>query len=185
MSTDLVKQVAETILYGFNRHYLRFQEITRGAKLRFETADWEGEVLARKERIYFYDQRVAETVDYINDNINLGHLDQSLWQDVKRQYLWLLYDHKQPELAESFYNSVFCRLFDRSYFNNRHIFVKPGSAIDFLDLEDPVYSAYYPDDGGLRSSFSEIAKDTNSSAGVRRHSITFVLCRRTSASVIK
>ena len=156
MSADLVKQVAETILHGFNRHYLRFQEITRDAKIRFESADWEGEVLARKERIYFYDQRVSETVEYINDNINLGNLDRSLWQDVKRQYLWLLYDHKQPELAESFYNSVFCRLFDRSYFNNRHIFVKPGSAIDFLDMEDPVYAAYYPDDSNLRTCFSNI-----------------------------
>ena len=156
MSTELVNQVAETILYGFNRHYIRFQEITRNAKRRFETADWEGEVQARKDRIYFYDQRVSETVDYINNNIDLGNLDKSLWQEVKRQYMWLLYEHKQPELAESFYNSVFCRLFDRSYFNNRHIFVKPGSAIDFLDMEDPVYTSYYPGDNSLEHTFNDI-----------------------------
>ena len=70
--------------------------------------------------------------------------------------MWLLYDHKQPELAESFYNSVFCRLFDRSYFNNDHIFVKPGSAIDYLDMDDPVYRGYYPDQAGLRETFREI-----------------------------
>ena len=156
LNTGLVNQVAETILYGFNRHYTRFEEITRDAKTRFENADWDGEVQARKERIYFYDQRVNETVDYINENLNLESLDKSLWQDIKRQYLWLLYEHKQPELAESFYNSVFCRFFDRSYFNNRHIFVKPGTAIDFLDMDDPAYTSYYPDDSGLRDSFTNI-----------------------------
>ena len=62
MGVDLVNQVAESILYGFNRHFIRFQEITLAAKHRFETADWAGEVQARKERIYFYDERVSETV---------------------------------------------------------------------------------------------------------------------------
>ena len=156
MKSDIVNQIAETILHGFNRHYSRFQEITQNAKRRFEIADWEGEIEARKDRIYFYDQRVNETVSYINDNLNLEDLDKSLWQSIKRQYMWLLYEHKQPELAESFYNSVFCRLFDRSYFNNRHIFVKPGMAIDFLDMEDPAYTSYYPDDTNLKSCFSDI-----------------------------
>ena len=48
------------------------------------------------------------------------------------------------------------RLFDRSYFNNRHIFVKPGSAIDFLDIDDPVYTSYYPDETGLKPTFNQI-----------------------------
>ncbi len=155
---DLAKQVAETILHGFNRHFARFREITATAKHRFETADWESEVQARKDRIWFYDRRVDETVDYINHNLDLdlAHLDRSLWQDIKRRYLWLLYEHKQPELAESFYNSVFCRLFDRSYFNNRHIFVNPGSATDFLGIDDPVYTSYYPDESGLKHTFNQI-----------------------------
>jgi isocitrate dehydrogenase kinase/phosphatase len=156
MNKSLVQQVAETILHGFNRHFFRFQEITRSAKERFESADWEGEVEARKDRIYFYDQRVNETVEYIKTNLDIEDLDRSYWQDVKRQYMWLLYDHKQPELAESFYNSVFCRLFDRKYFNNRHIFVKPGAATDFLDMESPAYTSYYPDDDGLRSTFRKM-----------------------------
>ncbi len=155
-SVDLVKTVAETILYGFDRHFIRFQEITREAKTRFETADWEGETNARKERIEFYDLRVNETVAYIQNNLNIESVDKSSWQEIKRQYMWLLYEHKQPELAESFYNSVFCRLFDRSYFNNRHIFVKPGTATEFLDMDDPVYSSYYPDDAGQRNTFDAI-----------------------------
>ncbi len=156
MSADLVKQIAGTILEGFNRHFSLFREITRAAQARFEAADWDSEIAARKERIYYYDLRVSEAIDNLNARFDLDKLDKKLWQDIKRWYMWLLYDHKQPELAESFYNSVFCRLFDRSYFNNDHIFVKPGSAIDYLDMDDPAYTGYYPDEAGLRETFGEI-----------------------------
>ena len=164
MSADLVKQIAGTILEGFNRHFSLFQEITAAAQARFEAADWEGEIAARKERIYYYDLRVSEAIADLNARFDLDKLDKKLWQDIKRWYLWFLYEHKQPELAESFYNSVFCRLFDRSYFNNDHIFVKPGSAIDYLDMDDPVYRGYYPDSdpapapggSGIRATFREI-----------------------------
>lgn len=156
MRDELVDRVSESILYGFSRHFTRFQEITRQAQHRFETADWDGEAMAQTSRIFFYDDRVSETVRYIQKRIDLAAIDQTLWQDIKRQYMWKLYDHKQPELAESFYNSVFCRLFDREYFNNRHIFVKPGTAVDFLDMEDPTYTAWYPDESGLKTCFCNI-----------------------------
>ena len=156
VSADLVRRIAGTILEGFNRHFSLFRQITAAAQARFEAADWDGETAARKERIYYYDLRVNEAIDALNARFDLDKLDKKLWQDIKRWYMWLLYDHKQPELAESFYNSVFCRLFDRSYFNNDHIFVKPGSAIDYLDMDDPVYRGYYPDDAGLRETFREI-----------------------------
>lgn len=144
MKPELVQQIADTILAGFNRHFTLFQKITRAAKTRFENADWEGETTARRERIDYYDLRVDEAIAHLNERFDLDKLDAKLWQEVKRWYLWLLYQHKQPELAESFYNSVFCRLFDRSYFNNDHIFVKPGSALDYLDLDDPIYTSFYP-----------------------------------------
>lgn len=159
MSADLVKPIAGTILEGFNRHFSLFQEITAAAQARFEAADWAGEIAARKERIDYYDLRVSEAITHLNERFDLDKLDKKLWLEIKRWYMWLLYEHKQPDLAESFYNSVFCRLFDRRYFNNDHIFVKPGSAIDYLDMDDPVYRGYYPDDAGIRETFREILQN--------------------------
>jgi isocitrate dehydrogenase kinase/phosphatase len=149
-------KIAEAILKGFNRHFTLFREITQAAKTRFEQADWEGESSARKERIYYYDLRVTESLETLKENFELEEFDQALWQDVKRWYLWLLYDHIQPELAESFYNSVFCRLFDSRYYNNDYIFVKPGTAVEFLDLDHPVYASFYPDNEGLESCLRQM-----------------------------
>ncbi len=152
----LGSKIAEAILEGFNRHFTLFQEITQAAKTRFEQADWEGESSARKERIYYYDLRVTEALETLKQNFELEEFDQALWQDVKRWYLWLLYDHIQPELAESFYNSVFCRLFDSRYYNNDYIFVKPGTAVEFLDLDHPVYASFYPDTEGLEACLRQM-----------------------------
>ena len=148
----LARRIAATILEGFNRHFSLFGEITRGARERFEAADWEAETAARRERIAYYDLRVKEAIGNLNARFDLAKPDPKLWREIKRWYMWELYEHKQPELAESFYNSVFCRLFDRSYFNNDHIFVRPGSAIDHLDMDDPVYAGYYPDESGMRGA---------------------------------
>ena len=161
MQSTLARQIAQTILNGFDRHFELFQKITKEAKIRFETANWEGETQARKERIYFYDQRVDEAIENLRNEFDLETVDRNLWKEIKRWFMWILYEHQQPELAETFYNSVFCRLFDRSYFNNRHIFVKPGTAIEHLDLEDPVYSSYYPDQQALDDIFLKILTGTD------------------------
>ncbi|MGI9316694.1 MAG: bifunctional isocitrate dehydrogenase kinase/phosphatase, partial [bacterium] len=149
-------KIASAILEGFNHHFTLFKEITLAAKTRFEQADWEGESNARKERIYYYDLRVSESLEFLKQDFELEELDSRVWQDVKRWYLWLLYDHDQPELAESFYNSVFCRLFDSRYYNNDYIFVKPGTAVEFLDLDHPVYTSFYPDNEGLEACMKKV-----------------------------
>jgi isocitrate dehydrogenase kinase/phosphatase len=143
------QQIAQTILDGFDRHFTLFREITRDAKQRFETADWEGDNLARVERIAYYDARVRESVETLHQNFDLEQHDQALWKQVKLQYMGLLYEHKQPELAESFYNSVFCQLFDRRYYSNSHIFVRPGLSTDVIDMDSPAYRSYYPTSDGL------------------------------------
>ncbi|MES9928050.1 MAG: isocitrate dehydrogenase kinase/phosphatase AceK regulatory subunit, partial [Candidatus Thiodiazotropha sp. 6PDIVS] len=57
--------------------------------------------------------------------------------------------HSRPELAETFYNSVFCRLFDRRYYNNDKIFI--ASQVNRQELSERyrVYMSFHVDDGGL------------------------------------
>lgn len=148
--------IAQTILDGFDRHFTIFSEITRAAKQRFEQADWEGDNKARVERIAYYDTRVLEAIYELNQRFELAHHDESLWKSVKLQFMGLLYEHKQPDLAESFYNSVFCQLFERHYYDNSHIFVRPGISTDHIDMDDPVYKSYYPDDCGAYIALKEI-----------------------------
>ena len=156
----LSTQIASTILNGFDRHFTIFSEITKGAKQRFENADWEAERVAARERIMFYDIRVKDAIAELRQLFELEPFDSQLWFDVKRDYVQLISNHLQPELAETFYNSVFCALFHRDYFGNDYIFVRSVVSTEFIDSEKPSYHVYYPAKRGFRSSIKQVLLDS-------------------------
>jgi isocitrate dehydrogenase kinase/phosphatase len=153
---DLARQLARSILTGFERHFSFFQEITSVARERFEEADWEAVRAAATKRISFYDTRVRETITKLRANFGMDHLDEPLWKQIKAVYTELLRHHSRPELAETFYNSVFCQLFHRKYFNNDNIFVE--SVVDRAALAERYrgFMSFHPRDGGLETSIWEI-----------------------------
>ncbi|MGB5327880.1 MAG: bifunctional isocitrate dehydrogenase kinase/phosphatase [Gammaproteobacteria bacterium] len=153
-------QIATTILNGFDRHFTIFSEITSGAKQRFESADWEAERVASRERIMFYDIRVKDAIGELQKLFELEPFDSQLWFEVKQDYVQLISNHLQPELAETFYNSVFCALFHRDYFGNDYIFVRSVVSTEFIDSDKPSYHVYYPAKRGFRSSIRQVLLDS-------------------------
>lgn len=156
--SDLADSIPRTIFKGFQKHFALFQEITAGAKKRFEDADWKTVQGASRERIYFYDKRVAETLEELHEQFDIQELDEPLWQRIKMNYIHLLLNHKQPELAETYYNSVFCHLFHRRYYNNNNIFVRSSISTEYIDTGQAAYKCYYPVTLGLRKTFIAILR---------------------------
>jgi len=59
-----------------------------------------------QERIRFYDERVLECVARLRTEFDVESFGVGVWQDAKLFYIGLLVEHSQPELAETFFNSV-------------------------------------------------------------------------------
>ena len=127
-------QIALALIQGFNKHYALFRQTCQEAKIRFENADWLGVHRAVKERIRFYDDRVDECVERLQNEFDAQNLDDTTWQQVKLLYIGLLLNHKQPELAETFFNSVTTKILHRTYFHNDFIFVRPTISTENLEL---------------------------------------------------
>ena len=140
--------IARTMLEGFDRHYRLFREASAGVKARFERADWHGQQRAQRERIEFYDKRVNEAVARLRTEFDAAKLPADTWQQAKLHYIGLLTNHCQPELAETFFNSVTSKLLHRSYFRNEFIFVRPAVSTEYIENDEPAavatYRAYYP-----------------------------------------
>lgn len=152
--------IARSILAGFDRHFTIFSKITNGARKRFENADWEAERIASRDRIMFYDIRVKDAIRDLHKLFDLDQFNDSLWFDVKREYVQLIQNHQQPELSETFYNSVFCALFHRDYFDNDYIFVRSIVSTEFIESDKPSYHVYYPAKRGFRSSIRQVLVDS-------------------------
>jgi isocitrate dehydrogenase kinase/phosphatase len=148
LDSPLAYEVAQAMMDGFNRHYRLFRTESALAKQRFETADWHGQQRAQRERIEFYDLRVQEAVARLEQEFKAGEQPMDVWQQVKLHYIGLLVDHHQPELAETFFNSVTTKILNRTHFHNDFIFVRPAVSTEYIENDEPAalptYRAYYP-----------------------------------------
>ena len=151
--------VAAELMEGFNRHYRLFRESSRAAKGLFERGDWLAGQSAQRERIAFYALRVQETIDRLRVRYRAESFGEAVWQRVKFEFIGLLTQCKQPELAETFFNTVFCRIMQRHYFHNDFIFVRPMMSTDYIDSDAPAYRSYYPQKAGLRGALRQILSD--------------------------
>ena len=154
-------EIAQTMLGGFNRHYRIFRAISADeAKRRFERADWHGQQRAQRERIEFYDKRVNESTELLEQRFKASELPMAIWQQVKLHYIGLLTNHHQPELAETFFNSVCTRILHHSYFHNDFIFVRPAVSTEYIENDEPAakptYRCYYPTPENLRETLIRI-----------------------------
>ncbi len=153
-------EIAQALLGGFDRHYRLFRATSAEAKARFERGDWAGQQRAQALRIEFYDARVAEAVALLEQGFAASTLPMAIWQQVKLHYIGLLVDHHQPELAETFFNSVCTRILHHAYFHNDFIFVRPAVSTEYIEDSapgaPPTYRAYYPAPGRLRETLTRV-----------------------------
>jgi isocitrate dehydrogenase kinase/phosphatase len=156
---DLSLSVAQVMLQGFNKHYRIFRDACKAAKRHFETGNWSAVQQAARERIDFYDKRVIEAVEHIERGVPAESRGDAAWQRIKLHYIGLLTYHKQPECAETFFNSVSCRILHRTYFNNNFIFVRPAVSTEHIEADPPSYRSYYPQKYGLRPTLARMLQD--------------------------
>ena len=147
LSSQIAADIAATICDGFDKHYRLFRANSQAARQHFESGSWAAAQQAARDRIDFYDARVQECVQLLEDDYAPVDLSDAVWREAKLHYIGRLSEHKQPELAETFFNSVCCNILHRTYFNNDFIFVRPVVSTDYIDTKElaPTYRVYYPD----------------------------------------
>jgi len=167
LSSQIAFDIAGTILEGFDKHYRLFRRASRNAKRHFEQGDWAVAQQAARERIGFYDKRVQECVQMLEDEYDPSELTDEVWRELKLHYIGMLSGHKQPELAETFFNSVCCNILHRSYFHNEFIFVRPVVSTEYIETEEaaPTYRVYYPARDGMHFTLKRIVTNFQLNAG--------------------
>ena len=158
-SNPVARDIAQALVDGFDKHYSLFRASSARSRAWFEEGDWAGMQQGIRDRIQFYDDRVEETIQRLRTEFHADLLDDDIWQQAKFNYIGLLTNHRQPELAETFFNSVFCRVLHRDYFNNDFIFVRPAISTEYLESDPPTYRSYYPAAAGIRATIERIVAD--------------------------
>ncbi|HIF9502333.1 bifunctional isocitrate dehydrogenase kinase/phosphatase [Photobacterium damselae] len=123
MAAKMDLLAAQTILQGFDAMYGRFLDVTAGAQARFEQQLWPDVHHALKARIHFYDHHVGLVTHQIQAMVGERYNNQNFITQVKAAYEDLLIDYPRYDIAESFFNSVYCRIFQHKHIAPDKLFV--------------------------------------------------------------
>ncbi len=134
------RRIAKTILNGFDAYFADFQNITLGAKARFERANWAAVHQAHTRRIELYKTKVEQVCELVREVTSKDVGDLEIWRQARQAYAQLVHSHNNYEIAETFFNSIFCSLFRHQHIHDRNLFVKPSRPLEDKPVRD--YSIY-------------------------------------------
>jgi isocitrate dehydrogenase kinase/phosphatase len=151
--------IADALVEGFDRHYELFRTTSARAKDAFDAGDWTAVQHFVKERIRFYDDRVVEYAERLRTEFGADRQDDETWEQAKLLFIGRLVDHKRPELAETFFNSVTTRVLRRTYVHDHLVFSRAAISTEYIPADPPTYRTYYPRTQGLRAALFGALRD--------------------------
>lgn len=136
------ERFARTILNGFDSYFAEFQNITLAAKSRFENADWHGIRHSSIQRIDLYKKKTTQVYQYVEliAGEQLHYFE--FWREARAVYARLIEGHNNFEIAETFFNSVYCAVFKHRKIRDEYAFVfSPHGDMPPVDMSS-VYKTY-------------------------------------------
>lgn len=116
--------IAKMILDGFDDYREHFRQIADGAQARFEQALWQEAQRASAARINLYEEKVNEVSERLHRAFDAESLlDVSCWPLIKSAYINLIDVRFDDELAETWFNSIFCGLFSHDLISDGCMFI--------------------------------------------------------------
>lgn len=117
------RQVAQTILDGFAAYRHQFINITLGARDRFERQAWRDVQRAAQQRIDLYEDAVEAVHRTLSERVGYENLTLEIWAEARRDYVILIQERTDPELCETFFNSIYCDIFRHENINDETAFL--------------------------------------------------------------
>ena len=117
------RQVAQTILDGFAAYRHQFINITLGARARFEQQSWRDVQKAAQERIDLYEDAVQAVHRTLSERVGYENLTAEIWAEARHNYIVLIQERTDPELCETFFNSIYCDIFRHQNINDTTAFL--------------------------------------------------------------
>ncbi|MFK9097403.1 bifunctional isocitrate dehydrogenase kinase/phosphatase [Pseudomonas sp. HMSC08G10] len=152
-------EIARMILDGFDDYREHFRRITLGARARFEQALWQQIQQAAAARINLYEEKVAQVNGWLRDGFaEAVLLDVEQWPLVKNAYIRLIDPRLDDELAETWYNSIFCSLFSHDLISDGCMFIHTTRP-SMRGHERAAQTRIYQPDGSVRSLLRSIFAD--------------------------
>lgn len=153
------QRLAKVILNGFDAFFGDFQNVTLGAQARFERADWHQVHDAMAGRLTMYKHKIQDVAAIAQPLTGGQWTDRALWARARQDYAKLVKTHDNIEIAQTFFNSVYCYVFSHKKIINSHTFPVDRDTHKQI-LDNHKIFTEYPVSETITATIEAILKDT-------------------------
>jgi len=129
------QEAAQTLLKLFDSYHEKFQSVTALAQKHFENREWSEVQREASDRLDLFPEMVREALRIMQKLLTTRLKDRNLWIEIKKLYLLLIKNKPDPQLAETFFNSVARRLLNVVGFD-QEIDILPSPLVATQNLEN-------------------------------------------------
>lgn len=123
MKYTTTQEIAQTIFEGFEHYFDAFIKTTQSAKNDFKQGHYEAIRNIPIQRHKLYSQALLSVLDNILKIYPALETNQEDWAYLKQEYSIMIQSHPAGEIAETFFNSSYCRLYDYQNLDNQYLFI--------------------------------------------------------------
>lgn len=123
MKYTTTQKIAQTIFEGFEHYFNTFIKLTQSAKSDFKQGKYEAIRGIPAQRHKLYNQALLSVLDNILKIYPALETSQEDWAYLKQEYSIMIQSHQAGEIAETFFNSSYCRLYDYQNLDNQYLFI--------------------------------------------------------------
>jgi len=144
--TDIQKaqRIADILLEHYEAYQRRFETITLHAEQRYAQREWRQMYLESVQRLELYKTAVQGAATALMDVFPAVIQQPFYWEEIKANYEQRIAARMDMEICQTWFNSVFRKLFQGQSLHANFLFVHSGFKDCRIAGEESVYTTYHP-----------------------------------------
>ncbi|EAY29512.1 isocitrate dehydrogenase kinase/phosphatase AceK regulatory subunit [Microscilla marina] len=163
MKYTTTQQIVNIIFEGFEKYFEGFRQITRSVEGDFKQENYQKIQGVASQRQGLYNQTLQSVLDQILNIRPTLENNQSDWAYLKQEYSVTVQNHSAGDIAETFFNSIYGRLYNYRHLNNEYLFVSKSYYKHRVTKGgvSAIYHTYQINDNHLFETIHQLLLDFN------------------------
>jgi isocitrate dehydrogenase kinase/phosphatase len=159
--TDPAGHIAAVALGGFADYRERFAALTQRAPIHFRRADWHGMRRDAAKRLDVYQECLDRSVDDLNGTLPAASNTRAVWRRAKTRFEEQAAATADPDLAETYFNSISRRVLKTTGIDPEVEFVRSRGPVQAPLRPDADCRTYTLDGRSPATLFLDVLRDAD------------------------
>lgn len=158
MDNKLISDIVKTMVNGYDAYIGDFKQITRRIPENFKNRDWQQLHANHRKRLRLYKDQLHDIINSCRVLLKEQSGKKEAWVKIRESYFQAIAAKKDRELAGTFFNSVFRKVFPGKVIDETLMFYDLSGSDDLEPIDESLFRNY-PAQMELYEAFTRILED--------------------------